>query len=597
MSKFRLTSALLVGLLFLVGEPAKAQPAATIVTVGSDAACDYSSLTAATFANGSIPLIEVHVAKNVAPSLDFLPGRNMFIVGGYDTCSDSSPSGRTILNGTGGSGSVLLLSASYSDSTSYTVTLNDLQVSGGLGSGTPQRGGGITVAGPFSVFMIDTVVRDNSALRGGGIYIKGQAGNAGGNELTQVVLSGNSYVGNNTADSGAGIACEEKANVRVYDAAISNNQASEVGGGIYSLGCHTTVYDSPIGRFQGVLFNTASGILTAGGGIYADASTVFLRGGSAGRARVGGNQADLGGGIYLRNNSQLYAYDANITFNMAFVGGGVYAENSTTVISRTRGSSECHDPLRCSVLSDNRATAPSSNAGAGGGALFADGGTTRISGTFMERNRADGGRGMAVRVVDAPGTRTGFDQNGLRILGSVLAKNTNGGGIITETASIVEMRDSSGAVGFSTFSGNRSTFNLIYTPATGTAYGIDVFGSIFDASSGNVAGPGDSGVIPNGDCNRLHETSSAFAMNSMRSNIFIPEFVDAANDDYRLGGLNMVDWCDASENLLGGTLSADGGPRPVDDPGIAAKFGNYDLGGLERQPASGSTLPFRDGFE
>lgn len=589
MTKILVAAALLLAPLSLIAEPLPNEPTGTLITVGSDAACDYSNLTAATFANGSIPNIYVRVAKNVAPRLDTLPGRNMTIQGGFDTCSDTSPSERTVLTGTGAPGSVLWLTAGYSGSTSYTVNMIDLEIRDGVGQ--TGRGGGMTINGPFQVFLNNIAVVDNSTVKGGGIYIKGQAGNAGGNELTQLVLFGNSTVGNNNAESGGGIACEEKANVRIYDAAVEDNLASDVGGGIYSLGCYMTVYDST--TFNGVVFNTASGILTAGGGIYADSSIVFLRGGQKGRARVIGNTADLGGGIHLRNNSQLYAYDSNILQNTAFAGGGVYAENSTTVIARTRAGASCYDEIRCSRLTDNRATAPGANANAGGAALFASGGTTRISGTFIEYNFADGGRGMAVRVVNAPGTNAGSDLNGLRILGSVVANNS-GSAAVADYQSIVEFKTSGGVVGFSTFAGNRAVSNIVYTPSTAALYRIDVYASIFDATSGNVAGPGAMGPNPNGDCNRLHENSSTFAMNSTRSNSFPPQFVDVASADYRLGGLNLVDWCDASVNVLPTALSADGGPRPYDDPGISAQFGNWDIGGLERHPLD---LIFRDGFE
>ena len=83
-------------------------------------------------------------------------------------------------------------------------------------------------------------------------------------------------------------------------------------------------------------------------------------------------------------------------------------------------------------------------------------------------------------------------------------------------------------------------------------------------------------------------------MSSLRSTEDSPQFVDAANDDYRLGGLNLVDWCDASFNFSPTLLSADGGVRPYDDPGIGMLHGNWDLGGLERHVVD---LIFRDGFE
>lgn len=602
MYKSMLSLALLATPSLLLAESSPTLPAApnglpTLFKVGSDAACSHATIVDALNAAGVLQNVVVRVAKNAVPQQGTVTAREQLTIeGGYDTCSDTTASGRSTINGTGATGSVLRLTNAFTNGTDYNVFLRNLKISGGVGAASPVRGGGLTIDGPLAVYLDNTLINFNATPEnGGGIYIKGQLGDAGAIERTQLIVFGNSSIDNNDAKRGGGIACEEKVSVRIFDASVSNNDVTEVGGGLYSLGCYTTVYENQPGFAYGISNNGASGILTAGGGIYADSSFVFLRGGLSGPARVVGNIADLGAGIYLRNDAKLYAYDSDISGNTAFTGGGVFAENSTTVIARTKAGANCYDELRCSRLSDNWATAPGSTTGGGGGAVFADGGTTRISGTFMEKNRAFGGRGMAVRAINAPGTDTGFDQNGLRVLGSVVAESTNDGGAVEPYESVIEFSTSSGVIGFTTFARNSSVPNIIYTPSTAIAYEIDVYGSIFDASTGNVAGPGVSGPIPNGDCNRLHETTSTFSINSARSTTLSPEFVDAANDDYRLGGgLNMVDWCDASYNVLTPVLTADGGPRPYDDPDISAEFGNYDLGGLERHP---SDLIFRNGFQ
>ncbi len=586
-------STLLLTPLLVSAEPVRTNVAGMVVTVGSDAACDYADLTQATLLAGSSNIdIRIRVAKNVGPRLHVLSVHpTTSIVGGFDTCSDTTASGRTVIAGNGGPGSVLSLAASFDRFNDFTVNLKNLEIRDGIGE--EGRGGGMTIDGPFQVFLDNTVVQNNSSVRGGGVYIKGSAGQAGANELTQVVLLNESYIQSNIAQSGGGIACEGKANVLVYDAGVYFNTADVAGAGISSLRCHVTIHGrappaSIADNGRGVNVEPVEG-----GGIYAESSIIILRGGGPGRvAVVGGNVATRGGGIYLRNNSQLHAYDAQIIQNSARVGGGVYAENSAIVISRTRSGADCHDEFRCSELSRNQARAVGSKPDGGGGGLFAMGGTTLISGTFIENNLATGGRGMAVRVDNAPGSSFGADRNGLRILGSVVAGNTRGVGKPADYTSVIEFRGSRGAVGFSTFTANHVVPQIVYTPFHG--WRVDIYGNIFDSSMGVAAGPGTVIPIPNGDCNRLYEAGSPFSANSMRSTLATPDFVDPSNGDYRLAGLNLVDRCDASYDILSSELSADGGQRPYDDPDTTGEFGNYDLGGLERHPAD---MIFRDGLE
>ncbi len=598
MNKILVTSTLLLSPLLLFAGPPQDGPEGGLpflFKVGSDAACDYATVPLAMNANPAVNNMVVRVAKNAASQQGVLIARPQLVIeGGYDTCSDTTASGRTTINGTGAAGSVFYLFGGY-NGIQYNATLRNLQIRGGVGASSPARGGGLTIEGPLAVNLENTSVSNNSTpARGGGIYIKGQPGTAGASELTRLSLTNNSYVGGNSAAEGGGIACEERVTLSIQNSAVASNEATEAGGGISSARCWLTLNDHlPL---QGVILNTVTAALGAGGGIYAFSSRVEIRGGATRKAMLAFNTADLGGGIYLSNASQLYAYDASIAFNTAITGGGVYADGATTVISRTRPGAGCHDETRCSELSDNTSTGLHANPRAAGGALFADGGTTRISGTFIERNRANSSRGMAIEVVDAPGTGGGLNQNGLRILGSVLANNGNGNIEVYPDGSIVAMRNTAGVVGFSTFTGNRSSVNVILTPTTGgIVYGVNVYGSIFDQNQ-VYAGPGfgGAGAIPSGDCNQFAAIFEPFSMNSLRSTTLSPQFVNSANEDYRLGGLNLVDWCDASFNVLPSLLSADGGPRPHDDPGIGALHGNWDLGGLERHPID---LIFRNGFD
>ncbi len=600
MNKILIASILSLAPLSLLANPPTPEPSGGfppfLFKVGSDAACDYATVPLAMNANPSITNLVIRVAKNAVAQQGTLIARPQLVIeGGYDTCSDTTPSGRSVINGTGAAGSVFYLFGGY-NGIQYNATFRNIQISGGVGATSPIRGGGLTIEGPVAVNLENTNISNNSApVRGGGIYIKGQPGLAGANELTRLSLLDNSYIGANSSDKGGGIACVEKVTLSMQNSAVSSNQATENGGGIFSARCWINIYDHL--PFQGVILNTVTSPLGAGGGIYVNSGRVEIRGGATRTATLGFNSADRGGGIFMAPSSEFYAYDASIINNTAITGGGVHASYSTTVISRTRPGASCHHETRCSELSDNRSTGLHTNPSAGGAGLFAERGTTRISGTFIERNIASSSRGMAVQVIDAPAPASGPGvTNGLRILGSVLANNGNGNIEVYNDGSIVEMRDTAGAVGFTTFSGNRRSINVILTPSVVLPFNtVNVFGTIFDQDQ-TYAGPefGGSGAVPNGDCNSFPATFDTFSMNSLRSTTSPPQFVNAANEDYRLGGLNLVDWCDASFNVLPSLLSADGGPRPYDDPGISALYGNWDLGGLERHPVD---LIFRNGFD
>jgi hypothetical protein len=570
------------------------------VTVGSDAACGFSSITLAAQFAPSVAQLNIRVARNVViASPQLIPARNLAIHGGYDTCSDSTPSGRTVLDGSGFSGSVLRATGSYAGSSIHTLRLAALEISNGLGS-LSAPGGAVTVDGPFWVQVEDSSIHDNLAPdRGGGIWILGQPGTAGSFERTGLFVYGNSSISNNQAGSGGGIACAGRVFVSVDNSLIAGNDATaslSYGGGIYSEGCYVWLGDHSTATAQGVIANRAlsAGGLGYGGGIGAvQGSTLYVVGARRQPSNVVLNSADRGGGIFLAN-SALIARNATINNNTAGVeGGGVYAINSDTRILRTLRGANCHDSLRCSQLSGNRANG-TSFADAGGG-LRARNGTTLISGTFVELNHTNSSHGLAIAVETASGTGGGLNRDGLQIFGSVIANNDANGAPIASDASVVWISASSALLGFNTFARNIGVPRIVYTPSYGGSamYPIGIVGSIFDSGSGLAADPGSRGTVPSGDCNRLNESGSAFAVGSLRSTTVQPQFVDAANRDFTLAVTSpMVDWCDASDGSV--LLGADGGPRPYDDPAWIALYGDYDLGGLERHP---DDLIFRDDFE
>lgn len=564
------------------------------VTVGSDGACNYSTITQAAAMAAAADTLIMHVAKNIViNATQVIPGRAVALVGGYDNCSDTSASGHSVLSGSSFTGSVLKATALFTGSGAFDLTLVGIDVVNGVGTSGSQAGG-ITIDGPFNVLLVESYVQFNfTNFNGGGISIKGQAGTGTMTERTNLTLTSNSIVSNNTGANGGGIACNGRVRIQSLDSQIAVNTASGAGGGIYSQQCYVNLFEH--GLFQGVISNTVTGASGAGGGIYASSGSVYVLGGQTKQSLIDSNNAESGGGIGMASGS-LYLSDATVTNNTATTrGGGLFLTGSVAIVARTRATSSCHHSLRCSEISGNHVTT-STGLIAAGGAVYASGGSTRISGTFIENNQSATGRGMAVYVADAPGTNGGLDVNGLRINGSVIAANTTGGPAAGSDSSVVHIQNSSAELGFDTFSRNGTVPRAIYTPtvAPNTVYPIDIYGTIFDATSGFAADPGANGAVPQGDCNRLNETSSPFAGGSTRSTTLLPNFVNAAGNDYALGpGSSLVDWCDASFNFSS-AMSAEGGVRPFDDPVFPALYGNYDLGGLERQPAD---ILFKNGFQ
>ena len=112
----------------------------------------------------------------------------------------------------------------------------------------------------------------------------------------------------------------------------------------------------------------------AGGGLYADNSTVTISGGT-----ISGCEGLLGGGLYAEKSSTVNINNGTISGCTAGAGGGLYVVGSTLNI-KGGTISEC-------FVSDT---------GKGGG-LFADQSTLTISGGTIKGNKAAYGGGVALR--------------------------------------------------------------------------------------------------------------------------------------------------------------------------------------------------------
>ncbi len=239
-----------------------------------------------------------------------------------DRLTIRASAGVTAIDGQGKSG-VFAMFGAFTD-----ITLEGLTIKGGNGDHGfygPffKAGGGIANAADLT--LIDSTVRGNTAVDGGGIYVCYAEFSQGDLTLIRSVVEEN-----NATSAGGGIRAvgSDSGSVKLVDSQILRNTAGDYGGGI-----HTTIPLELIGST--VEGNDAT---LRGGGIY-NASTAILAEGSTVSGNDVGPAPDderwmynpysdksehptigLGGGIY--NSGDLTLDHATVVDNYAGQGGG-----------------------------------------------------------------------------------------------------------------------------------------------------------------------------------------------------------------------------------------------------------------------------------
>lgn len=554
------------------------------VTVGADGSCDYTSLTAASFNEPPSEFLNIRLAKNAGlNALQLLDDRNTYITGGFDTCADSTPSGRSVIDGSGFSGALLVVTASNQTTLRNDLLLRNIELTGGNSNAS---GGAFGLSGSWQLLLDNVYIHDNiSSQNGGGIHIE-SASDPSVLDPTAIIIN-NSIFSSNTADNGGAIACRGDVEIVMAATQLANNIASQNGGAVHAdEGC---VFEQYGGNFlQGVLLNEAIGW---GGGLYAtNGSMLRIQSGvfDFGKATVISNTAANGGGIAVANGATLHATDAVIDNNTASsTGGGIRSNGGHVIIDRSAPGAQCHSEHRCSVVSNNQALGTDPSFSGGGGIATFDG-TLHITGTYMENNSAEFGSAIRARMMALDGVN-----QTMSLVGNVVARNQG-------AAEVVYLDDSSADIAFTTFIDNEDNDQVIRLAYPTTSAGVNevtVSGSIFDQAGSTVESAllTTAGQLPVGDCNRNEANSMGDLVGQARSTSQTVLFEDRAGGDYRLLDVSLlVDYCDGS--ILGGDSnhSANGYSRPVDNVVSANLFGSYDLGGLERY---GLDVIFADDFE
>ncbi len=310
------------------------QAHASIYLVGSDGACDYGAIQDAINGAADHPGPDsIHIANNLNYNQQALTigTQDLIIEGGYANCGSAAPSGRTFIDGAGGTAeSVLRISGSG---------VRDFKnLSFSRGDAFSNNGGGIRFSGSGDLILRGVHMFSNSARNGGGIYFNGSGA------LAILTIETDTLIFNNRAqNSGGGVYINGNARLLMLrdNTTVQGNTAVDGdGGGIAIQGPARADIASP-GRFTlGAIANNKA---KRGGGIAVvstgdgEAKARFFAVDAARPVRISDNRAsERGGAIWMQpynalvgatNNAYTCTSDILIDGNRAPEGAAVYGEH------------------------------------------------------------------------------------------------------------------------------------------------------------------------------------------------------------------------------------------------------------------------------
>ena len=559
------------------------------VSVGSSpgfGSCTYSTIQQALDSNES----EIRLLTDASFSQNFeenlVIDHSMDIRGGFSTCLSASlnqqGSSNSVIKGSASLGSPVITIASTATPTIrfYKLTIRDAAdtifvTNGGQGVDVGTSNGLIEI--------VDSLIINNSAEDGGGIYIGATVG------TLSVVITDSSIFGNTAINKGGGIFCaEDSTSIRVSGNSLIGENSAEDGGGIAALnGCKVTVDSGSdlTGDLRGIIGNTASQF---GGGVYLNSgASLTLQGNKYGFGILGNNTdpvtvanntaASRGGGIYAINSSQIEIIDGFITnnTNSSNNGGGLFLGASSTVpvsLTMFSSNSQCWNSGKCSILSNNHSS------GNGGGIYLEGGAESSIINTHIFGNRANFGTATYVSSVNGSGTT-------LNVEGSYIYENGNDGmsnysdnyvirgngdvniNLIHNTMADNDINDSSALLGIVGGS------NLI------------IRNSLLDNHPETI-------FTQTGSNSLQVSCTVASDLSSLDFQVVPTSFVDSANDDYHLASDSQaIDACAMTTTIE--DSDTDNQLRGWDDP--RGNFnGIYDAGADESYT---NDLIFKNDFE
>ncbi len=366
----------------------------------------------------------------------------------------------------------------------YVTNISDLTIEGGYDSSfgnvvgySELDGNGslyhvIFISNSVKVGVKNLVIKGGNASGssfpdnvGGGVLIIGSSGIT----LTNVVIS------NNSATNYGGGICLENSHTNIILGSVLNNSATYFGGGIYLVSSHNNIFSS----------NVVSNSANYGGGIYLTNSHINTLSGSV----LNNSATTYGGGICLVNSTN-NTLSGSVVSNSATNGGGIFLWSSYNNISgnvlnnsATNGGgiylvSSYNNTLSGSVLS-NSATYY------GGGIFLWSSHNNTLSGSVVS-NSANYGGGIFL-----------WSSHNNTLSGSVVSNSANyGGGIFlwsshnnTLSGSVVSnsANNYGGGIYLTNSHTNTLSGSVSYNSAATNGGGIYLWGSHTNVIQGEVS--------------------------------------------------------------------------------------------------------------
>lgn len=572
-------------------------PGWTQVSVGWDDECDYNvdmdpQALQSALDDGADEIRLTHEDVYIG-TVDIT--QSVRLRGGFADCdaanSDSQDNIRSVLDGTGQGGTVVVMQ-NIEDAD---IRLELLTIRNGDGAATNDPGG-LAVDNLTGLVALDHLdIRDNSGNSGGGLSLRSTSLVEG----TLNVAVTNTVIRDNVAEQGGGVYCspfESTFNILIEmseGTTVRRNHASEFGGGIYMQSCEldfeagiaSAVVGSNLDReiFQNTSDKSGGGLVLFG------PARATLRGTGDQGFDLSGNESNLdvevsgaGGAVQVGSGAELEVINGNISNNSTGrYGGALFASFGGRIVVR-RDPDGCSYDTFCSRIVGNRL---SGTFPGGGGALAARfGGEISVYNTLFWLNNSDD-RGY---IAYAEASHEGQEAK-ILLEGNLLFEN----GQLIDDSNSNAIRLQGGAeamLAYNTFHRNKGSSTILSQSGDSSLRAV---GNILDevANLHQVSGEADTEF----NCNLVHslDTIEVPVIDTFEGS---PDYIDTASRNLRLSESDTLamDVCSAQLYPPGSDL--DGQTRGLDRIDVTDLNGPFDLGAYEFDPLKSDRV-FTDAFE